>query len=263
MNRTMHRIFENSNTDWVHFSEYEYRLDSEGEVYIIATQESELKNYVPANIPDLILVDSLNIGKILAEKRDMVTVKSAILDFYRHYGVLGFMMESPLPQEVFTPFGETSNGKIRRLNQFFLDRPPTYDTVFSRSYAEKLDWVTQYFQDLYLHFHACSHIAECLDGDLIVEYARRIRAMQFAGIGYNFYVKAGQPLSLDYNFPSLKSVIDTAYSFAVTAEAMPLKLCKDCDKVFFVNHQRTEFCSTQCRSKHNTRKFRQKGPGET
>ena len=92
----MHRIFENSNTDWVQFSEYEYRLDSDGEMYITAADESEMKNYVPANIPDLILVDSLNIGKMLAERKDTVMVKAAILDFCRHYGLLGFMTAFPL-----------------------------------------------------------------------------------------------------------------------------------------------------------------------
>jgi hypothetical protein len=65
-------------------------------------------------------------------------------------------------------------------------------------------------------------------------------------------------LSLDYDFPALKSVIDVAYSFAVTTEPSPLKLCKDCGKVFFVNNQRTEFCTVQCRNKFNTRKFRAK-----
>jgi hypothetical protein len=281
----MHRIFENSNTDWVHFSEYEYRLDNDGELYIVPIQGAELKNYVPANIPDLILIDSLNIGKMLAERKDMVMIKATILDFYRHYGVLGFMTAFPLSLDflekksvllgsnpltnrdtmetqkyiqLFTPFGEIADSRIRKLNQMFLDRPKIYDIVFSRGYAEKLDWATQYFKDLYLHFGACYYIDRVEGDGLFTEYSRRIAKMTFPGIGYHFYYKPGQALSLDYDFPSLKSVIDTAYSFAVTADPVPLKLCKDCEKVFFVSNQRTEFCSVQCRNKHNTRKFRSK-----
>ena len=281
----MHRIFENSNTDWVHFTEYEYRLDADGEVYIIPAAESELKNYVPANIPDLILIDSLNIGKMLVERKDMVTVKAAILDFCRHYGLLGLMTAFPLSLDflekksvllgdniltnrdtmetqkymvLFTPFGEIPDKRTRKLNRLFLDRPKVFDTVFSRGYAEKLDWVTQYFKDLYMHFGACYYINDCEHSHLVTEYSKRIANKRFPGVGYHFYYKAGQPLSLDYDFPSLKSVIDTAYSFAVTADPMPLKLCKDCEKVFFVSNQRTEFCTVQCRNKYNTRKYRAK-----
>jgi hypothetical protein len=255
-------------------------------VYIIPTAESEMKNYVPANIPDLILADCLNIGKMLADKKDMITVKATILDYYRHYGSLGFMTAVPLSLNfldkksvllgdnpltnkdtmetqkyisLFTPLGYTPDSRMRRFNDMFLDRPKVYDIVFTRSYAEKLDWVTQYFMGLYLHFHACYYINDIDHSDYTTDYARRIEQMRFPGIGYHFYYKAGQPLSLDYDFPALKSVIDVAYSFAVTTEPSPLKLCKDCGKVFFVNNQRTEFCTVQCRNKFNTRKFRSKG----
>jgi hypothetical protein len=270
----------------VQFSEYEYRLDADGEMYIIATAESEMKNYVPANSPDLILIEALNIGKMLVERRDTITIKVAILDFYRHFGSLGFMTAVPLSLDflekknvllgdnpltskdtmetqkfinLFTPFGYTPDSRIRRLNEFFLHRPKVYDIIFTRSYAEKLDWVTEYFKDLYMHFGACYYIDNAEHSHLVTEYAKRIEGKAFPGIGYRFYYKAGQPLSLDYDFPALKSVVDVAYSFAVTAEPCPLKLCKDCDRVFFVNNQRTEFCTVQCRNKYNTRKFRAKG----
>lgn len=103
----MEAIMKNSTLDWVKYSDYEYRLDEDGEVYICPTADSQASIINPAQMQTDLVLDALNIGRFASEEkadndyphlptRQMGTVRSMILGFCRKYGLLGFMVSFPL-----------------------------------------------------------------------------------------------------------------------------------------------------------------------
>lgn len=48
------------------------------------------------------------------------------------------------------------------------------------------------------------------------------------------------------------------FSFMLTDEKTPLRLCKHCMKVFVASRPSNEFCSHECKNRHNVYKSRAK-----
>ena len=48
------------------------------------------------------------------------------------------------------------------------------------------------------------------------------------------------------------------FSFMLTDEDSPLKLCKHCQKVFAASRQSNLFCSPKCKNQYNVYKSRKK-----
>lgn len=69
--------------------------------------------------------------------------------------------------------------------------------------------------------------------------------------GIVYRLTASQSPQLVWQPDSLQSILRLAYSLAVTDPAQPLKVCKNCGKVYRNPHQKSEFCSVKCRNYYN------------
>ncbi len=86
-------------TDWIKYSDYEYRESSTGNTYIVPTEDAVFTMYNPFNVPESILMDLMEIGdlalKTKKEKEEKPEeLKAAILRFAKKYGLLGLISSS-------------------------------------------------------------------------------------------------------------------------------------------------------------------------
>ena len=61
-----------------------------------------------------------------------------------------------------------------------------------------------------------------------------------------------------WDFHSLLMAIQLMFSFMLTDEEKPLRLCEHCQKAFVASRSNNVFCSPQCKNQHNVYKNRAK-----
>ena len=87
-------------TDWIKYADYEYKSDSEGNVYIKPKEGAGFSMYNPFNIAEEILIDFLKIGETSRnyyknENQEIFEeIKKMVLIFARKYGLLGLISAS-------------------------------------------------------------------------------------------------------------------------------------------------------------------------
>ena len=291
----INELFKHSNSDWIKYSDYKYRSTPEGELCLTPTEDATISMVNPLQSVDSLLVDALNIGKLcMPELPDMPTVKAQILAFAKQYGLMGFMVSYPLKldfiekKEVllntnpltdksvmktadylkhFLPFGSDANVIDGAKNTaivetaalpitMFMDRPPVYEIVFSRNYAEKFDWLMAAFKYWYVHLGACSYYDNAEEEIIRELHVKTLQAFSMQGLSYR--IKLIKTPTIVWEFPALKTAIDTLYSFYVTDPDRPLRICKHCGKAFVATNKRAEFCSVPCRNQFNVYKSRKR-----
>ncbi len=93
-----------------------------------------------------------------------------------------------------------------------------------------------------------------------MDYDRERRTVEIASEyqvkRLRYTVSAESKPKLQWIFPSLKSVIDMAMALCVTAEDMPLRMCKKCGTIYYNENARSEFCSGRCRNRWNVYRSR-------
>jgi hypothetical protein len=261
---------------WVAHLECEYNREG-GRSMIRPLPDSDTAIYNPLEpeMTRLILLDAINIGRQL--KQEAVDEKEAILRFVESYGFLGVCADLPLNEDFlresmavhipdnsfdfpvgtvkladylgyffpadYLPSKEDRLGKVTR-------RGYLYDSIFSPRYGEDMRWYRRYFLRLYNYFLVCAdYDRERRTVEIVSEYqVKRLR----------YTVTAESKPTLQWIFPSLKSVIDMAMALCVTTEDMPLRVCKKCGTVFYNENARSEFCSGRCRNQWNVYKSRSK-----
>jgi hypothetical protein len=65
-----------------------------------------------------------------------------------------------------------------------------------------------------------------------------------------------------WDFHSLSLAIQMMFSFTLTDEGNPLRMCKHCQKAFIAGHPNAVFCSPRCKNQYNVYKSRGKKDGE-
>lgn len=85
-------------TDWIRYSDYEFKEDSTGEVYIVPKKEAAFSMYNPFDVAEDLLMNLFRIGeealRVQKENKDDSQLKSTILIFAKKYGLLGFVSAS-------------------------------------------------------------------------------------------------------------------------------------------------------------------------
>ena len=71
-----------------------------------------------------------------------------------------------------------------------------------------------------------------------------------------YQVTSGVQPRLQWIFPSLESVLDLALAQSLCADEPVLRVCKNCSKIYYNPHARSEFCSVRCRNQYNVRAWR-------
>jgi hypothetical protein len=266
--------FPSDMSGWVAYNQCEYKYEN-GRSMIRPQQDSQTMLYNPLEpeMTQLLLLEALNIGRQI--KQETIDEKQAILDFIESFGFLGVCADLPLNEDFlregtnvhisdnpfdfpvgtmklakyldyffpagYLPSQEDNLGKVTR-------RGDLYNSIFSTSYGEDFRWYKRYFLRLYNYFLAClNYDRERRTVEIVSEY--QVKRLHYT-------VTAESKPKLQWIFPSLKSVIDMAMALCVTAEDMPLRVCKKCRKIFYSENARSEFCSGRCRNQWNVYKSR-------
>lgn len=91
-------------SDWIRYSDYEYKITEEDELYIIPTEDAVFTMYNPFDVADDIIVDIIRIGQealqdISKETKEM-KLKKEILEFVKKYGLLGLIYSSVYNRDI-------------------------------------------------------------------------------------------------------------------------------------------------------------------
>ena len=279
-------FFEKTSSDWVRYSKYEIK-EKDGQEYITPAADSKIELFNPLDSAEDLVVDSLNVGMLLCiGDLDTQTKQDMLISFAHTYGLLGFMTAIPLNgnfmeyphvffgRNAFFDVGMMETGEYIKLFQPFgikegqprdgFTLPVTlitgktleYSIVFSRNYAERIDWFEGVLKQFYMHFAACKGYEGTDNPALKDAYAETISCFSEYGLGFRMGVD-GKP-TMVWDFNSLKMVIETIYAFLISAADTPLRMCKRCGKAFYAKHGRSEFCSGRCRNQFNVYKSRAK-----
>lgn len=244
---------------------------------------------------DSILVDLLNMGRICSEENDERTKFACAYFFVKQYGLLGFMVDTPINTDfmlmnevtlkennfisnncimktkdyfkLFFPFATTdemsytvTNGKVVIKSTFYLQEMLQQASlnnplIYSNFYCEKVDWIIEYAKKMYSIFKM---IFDKQNND-VQEFniENTINKYYFSGVPYTINMYSQTP-EISWQPNSLKQAIDLSFGFMICSEKNPLKICKHCGKVFYAKNPKAEYCSPQCRNQANVYKSREK-----
>ena len=143
-------------------------------------------------------------------------------------------------------------------------KPMAVNMGFQREYAERYDWMKQQFTDWIFTFSTSILYYE--DYDTIDEDGRNLYRQSmaaFEGVAPTYHIALLEKPAIVWDFHSLLAGIQMMFSFMLTDEQNPLRLCKHCMKVFVASRPSAVFCSPQCKNKHNVYKSRAKNKEES
>ena len=138
-------------------------------------------------------------------------------------------------------------------------KPMAVNMAFQRSYAERYEWLKQQFTDWVFTFTTSVLYYE--DYDVIDEDTRNLYRQSMAafdGIAPTYHIALLDKPTIIWDFHSLLLGIQMMFSFMLTDDAKPLRLCKHCTKVFIASRPSAAFCSPQCKNRYNVYKSRGK-----
>ena len=91
----MKNLFEQSRSHWVRYDRYELKTIADGRRYITPGKDAKPDVYNPLKEAPNIVLDALNVGMLMMNRRPEAEVQKAILEFAAHYGLLGLMTALP------------------------------------------------------------------------------------------------------------------------------------------------------------------------
>lgn len=137
--------------------------------------------------------------------------------------------------------------------KFYGKRPLILDLVFSKFYAERVDWLIEFAKNMTTHFN---QILIYRDNKLTDEVTILTGKFKAEKIGLTVTVK--EDATLAWEIDALKTVIEIIYAFKVTNKEKSLSRCTYCRKLFEAKSQREKYCSPSCRNCANVIKSRQR-----
>ena len=141
----------------------------------------------------------------------------------------------------------------------FTNKPLGMTMSFELAYAERYDWLALQFKDWAFTFLSSVFYYEDYEtSDEKTRNLYRSSMAAFGGATPTYRVSLLDKPTIIWDFHSLLLGIQMMFSFALTDEAKPLRLCRHCQKVFISRHPNAAFCSPQCKNQHNVYKSRAK-----
>lgn len=139
------------------------------------------------------------------------------------------------------------------------DRPQAVVMGLQRNYAEPVDWITTMCSDLaftcigsFLYYHDYDNLDD-VQKDL---FRQGMKA--FGAISPTYRIALLDKPSIIWDFNSLIQMVQMMFSFVLTDEDSPLRLCKNCGEAYIASRKGTEFCSPKCKNQYNVNKSRKK-----
>ena len=226
-------MFPNLSVMWTRWSEYTVVTDRGGTEYLVPAPGASSVTYDCARQPDALVADALELGRQLFQGIPAPEKNVLCTAFAARYGLLGLEAEkgtSYLDDPDLPPFCRPLNGP---------------------DYGEDL-WLFQvHFMELYQHFTIAKGMHPVWDNP---------RPADLSGL-LNYRLTSGRTPQLVWELRSMLSVIRLTYARLISEPAGPLKVCKNCGKVYYNSHAKSEFCSTRCRNYYNVRVFREREKG--
>ena len=91
----MNNLFEQSRSHWVRYDRYELKTTADARRYITPGKDAKPDVYNPLKEVPNIVLDALNVGMLMMNRRPEAEVQKAILEFAAHYGLPGLMTALP------------------------------------------------------------------------------------------------------------------------------------------------------------------------
>ena len=229
----------------------------------------------------------------LKKDADKDIIKKKILLFARNYGLLGLISSSVYNRNIigeekvlftenniitkeklmdtsdymslFTPFSLDGDIYTRTFDdhltvfkaedspKFYGKRPLILDVVFSKFYAEQLNWIIEFAKNMSTHLNQL-----IIYKNISLTEPVTIMAGEFKAQKIGFTISMFDKPEINWEFDSLESTIETIYAFALTDESFILTRCEYCKKAFIAKSEREKYCSPSCRNCINVIKSRNK-----
>lgn len=215
-------MFPNLNTMWVRWSAYE-ATDYHGVSYLMPSPGAEAFQYSCAEQLEILVADALELGRQITENAS--EAGRACAAFAAHHGLLGLGGSKNA--------GPFSNGSVA----------PSYRPVNGPEYGEDLERFKVEPQVLYRHFLSARGDAPAVEPPTVAGSLR-------------FKLTSGLTPQLVWEADSLLNVLRLAYAALITDPMVPLKVCKNCGKVYYNPHAKSQFCGAKCRNYYNVKAFR-------
>ena len=139
------------------------------------------------------------------------------------------------------------------------DKPMAVNMSFQREYAERYEWMQQQFEDIAFTYLTAMLYYE--DYDYLTSDQKRLmqEGMEaFGGIAPTYKIRLLDKPTIVWDFHSLMLGVQMMFSFMLTDQDKPLRVCKHCSEIFVANRPSAIFCSPQCKNKYNVYKSRAK-----
>ena len=296
----MKKYLENARTHWVRYSDYTWKKDAAGVLYLTPTPNAKPVIYRPLETAEALVLDALAIGRMCMGRKPEADIQLAIHDYAVKYGLFGLMTALPttthfmdyeavyLPKNrfikaesmdtmtylsLFFPFEKpevakrgveslwsiTDDREMIALAMTFGDQPAAVNMSFQRCYAERYDWLKDQFKDW--AFILMTSLLYYTDYDRLSEDQRSIyrQAMSaFDGNAPTYHIALYDKPTIVWDFHSLLQGIQLMFSFMLTDDENPLRICRNCTRVFVSHRKNQAFCGPECKNQHNVRKNREK-----
>ena len=84
----MNNLFAQSRSHWVRYDRYEIKIGKDGKRYITPEKVAKPDIYNPLKESSEMVLEALNVGMLMMNRRPEDVVEKAILSFVTHYGLL-------------------------------------------------------------------------------------------------------------------------------------------------------------------------------
>ncbi len=225
-------MFPNLNVMWSRWSEYTTVTDRGGAEYLVPAPGAAELAYNCADRPEELVADALELGRrLLVGGLEKVEKTRLCAAFAACHGLLGLEAEK-----------DTACSDDPSL-------PPFCQPLNSSGYGEDLGLFQVSFMELYQHF-------AIVRGERALS-EQHSRVMDLSGL-LRYRLTSGRTPQLVWEARSMRAVLHLAYAAMVAAPSGGLKVCKNCGKVYYNPHAKSEFCSARCRNYFNVRAFRER-----
>ena len=296
----MKNLFERTSSNWVRYSEYEWREAEDGTLFLTPTKTAQPSIYDPLSEYQNIVLDAINIGRMKGGKKSDKEIQKALQTFAVKYGLLGLMTALPTTpnfmdyEAVYLPknhfIREESMSTMDYLNLFFpfdkpdvvkrgvesmwnirndrvmmalamtmSDKPTAVNMSFQREYGERYEWMQQQFEDISFTYLTSMLYYEDYDTLTAEQKMLMQQGMEaFGGIAPTYKIRLLDKPTIVWDFHSLMLGVQMMFSFMLTDQDKPIRICKHCSEVFVASRPSAIFCSPQCKNKYNVYKSRTK-----
>ncbi len=225
-------MFPNLSLMWVRWSEYEIvrRMDNgiENE-YIVPVPGAEQIVFNCAEQSETMVADAIMIGKQIHENAVPVTLINLLCtNFASRFGLFGQMVGVDLTSPTYST-------------------APIYYALNSEKYGEELFYFKDRLHRLYRHYMTTQ--GQWSSGP----------KNDFGIYGtLNYRLTPGRTPQIVWGVERMEEVMWLTYASLMTGEKPGLKVCKNCGRVYYNSHAKSEFCGARCRNRYNVKAFRER-----